>query len=106
MGLPNNDELEGKWDQAKGKTKETIGRAINDDDLAALSATRRATRLSRSQASKGISHPGQSSSPIPGSGRVPSKRTDCNDAGSTPSARKIVGATCVVVTRRSTCRSW
>jgi len=35
MGLPNSDEVEGKWDQAKGKTKETIGRAINDDDLEA-----------------------------------------------------------------------
>ena len=35
MGLPNNDELEGKWDQAKGKTKETIGKALNDDDLEA-----------------------------------------------------------------------
>ena len=35
MGLPNSDEMEGKWDQAKGKTKETIGRALNDDDLAA-----------------------------------------------------------------------
>jgi uncharacterized protein YjbJ (UPF0337 family) len=35
MGLPNSDEMEGKWDQAKGKTKETIGNALNDDDLAA-----------------------------------------------------------------------
>ena len=35
MGLPNRDEVEGKWDQAKGKTKETIGNALNDDDLAA-----------------------------------------------------------------------
>ena len=35
MGLPNRDELEGKLDQAKGKTKETIGRAINDDELEA-----------------------------------------------------------------------
>jgi len=35
MGLPNRDEMEGKWDQAKGKTKETIGNALNDDDLAA-----------------------------------------------------------------------
>ncbi|HKG60182.1 MAG TPA: CsbD family protein [Pyrinomonadaceae bacterium] len=35
MGLPNNDELEGKWDQAKGRTKETIGNAFDDDDLAA-----------------------------------------------------------------------
>ena len=33
MGLPNRDELEGKFDQAKGKTKETVGRAINDQDL-------------------------------------------------------------------------
>ena len=33
MGLPNKDEMEGKWDQAKGKTKETIGRAINDPEM-------------------------------------------------------------------------
>jgi uncharacterized protein YjbJ (UPF0337 family) len=33
MGLPNRDEVEGKLDQAKGKTKETIGRAIDDRDL-------------------------------------------------------------------------
>jgi uncharacterized protein YjbJ (UPF0337 family) len=33
MGLPNRDELEGKFDQAKGKTKETIGRALDDQDL-------------------------------------------------------------------------
>ena len=35
MGLPNRDEVEGKWDQAKCKTKETIGRAIDDDELEA-----------------------------------------------------------------------
>ena len=34
MGLPNRDEVEGKWDQAKGKAKEGIGRAIDDDHLA------------------------------------------------------------------------
>jgi uncharacterized protein YjbJ (UPF0337 family) len=33
MGLPNTDELEGKFDQAKGKTKETVGRAVDDRDL-------------------------------------------------------------------------
>lgn len=33
MGLPNKDEVKGKWDQAKGATKETVGRAINDRDL-------------------------------------------------------------------------
>jgi uncharacterized protein YjbJ (UPF0337 family) len=33
MGLPNRDEVEGKFDQAKGKTKETIGRAIDDREL-------------------------------------------------------------------------
>lgn len=33
MGLPNKDELEGKFDQAKGNAKETVGRAINDRDL-------------------------------------------------------------------------
>ncbi|HEX6718185.1 MAG TPA: CsbD family protein [Pyrinomonadaceae bacterium] len=35
MGLPNRDEVEGKFDQAKGKTKETIGRAFDDPDLEA-----------------------------------------------------------------------
>ena len=35
MGLPNRDELEGKFDQAKGSAKETVGRAINDRDLEA-----------------------------------------------------------------------
>lgn len=33
MGLPNRDEVEGKLDQAKGKVKETIGRATDDDQL-------------------------------------------------------------------------
>lgn len=33
MGLPNKDEVEGKFDQAKGSVKETVGRAINDRDL-------------------------------------------------------------------------
>ena len=35
MGLPNRDEVEGKFDQAKGKVKETVGRAIDDDELEA-----------------------------------------------------------------------
>jgi uncharacterized protein YjbJ (UPF0337 family) len=35
MGLPNRDEVEGKLDQAKGSTKETIGRAIDDEELEA-----------------------------------------------------------------------
>lgn len=35
MGLPNRDEIEGKFDQAKGKTKEVVGRAIDDRDLEA-----------------------------------------------------------------------
>lgn len=33
MGLPNRDELEGKFDQAKGRTKETVGRALDDKEL-------------------------------------------------------------------------
>ena len=33
MGLPNRDELKGKFDQAKGTAKETVGRAVNDRDL-------------------------------------------------------------------------
>ena len=35
MGLPNKDELEGKFDQVKGATKEAVGRATNDRDLEA-----------------------------------------------------------------------
>ncbi len=35
MGLPNRDEMEGKWDQAKGRVKEGVGRAIDDEDLEA-----------------------------------------------------------------------
>ena len=35
MGLPNRDEVEGKLDQAKGKVKETVGKAIDDDELEA-----------------------------------------------------------------------
>ena len=31
----NRDEMEGKWDQTKGKVKENVGRAINDRDLEA-----------------------------------------------------------------------
>jgi uncharacterized protein YjbJ (UPF0337 family) len=35
MGLPNRDEIEGKFDQVKGRTKEGIGRALDDDELEA-----------------------------------------------------------------------
>ena len=33
MGLPNKDEIKGKFDQVKGQTKETVGRALDDRDL-------------------------------------------------------------------------
>ncbi|MGH9959721.1 MAG: CsbD family protein [Pyrinomonadaceae bacterium] len=33
MGLPNRDELEGKFDKAKGGIKENVGRALDDRDL-------------------------------------------------------------------------
>ena len=33
MSLPNKDEMEGKFDQAKGKVKETVGRTINDPNM-------------------------------------------------------------------------
>jgi len=35
MGLPNRDEIEGKLDQAKGTTKETVGRVLDDGELEA-----------------------------------------------------------------------
>ena len=33
MGLPNRDEMEGKYDQAKGSVKETVGDAIGDREI-------------------------------------------------------------------------
>ncbi|MDT5157920.1 MAG: hypothetical protein QOC61_1497 [Acidobacteriota bacterium] len=33
MGAPNKDEMEGKYDQAKGSIKEGLGRLTGDDEL-------------------------------------------------------------------------
>jgi uncharacterized protein YjbJ (UPF0337 family) len=33
MGLPNKDEVEGKFDQAKGAVKENVGRAVGDSEM-------------------------------------------------------------------------
>lgn len=33
MGAPNRDEMEGKFDQAKGSVKENVGRAIGDREM-------------------------------------------------------------------------
>ncbi len=33
MSTPNRDEVEGKWDKAKGTVKENVGRAIGDRDM-------------------------------------------------------------------------
>ncbi|HXM35801.1 MAG TPA: CsbD family protein [Pyrinomonadaceae bacterium] len=33
MGLPNKDEIKGKFDQVKGDVKEGAGRALDDRDL-------------------------------------------------------------------------
>ena len=33
MGIPNKDEVEGKFDQAKGTVEENIGRATGDGEL-------------------------------------------------------------------------
>ena len=35
MGAPNSDEMEGKYEQAKGSVKEGVGRLTGDDDLQA-----------------------------------------------------------------------
>ncbi len=32
-GLPNRDELEGKFDQAKGKIKKNVGRMADDPEM-------------------------------------------------------------------------
>ena len=31
--MPNEDQVKGKWDQAKGTVKETIGKATGDRDM-------------------------------------------------------------------------
>jgi uncharacterized protein YjbJ (UPF0337 family) len=33
MGIPNKDEIKGKFDQAKGAIKEKIGRATGDEEM-------------------------------------------------------------------------
>jgi uncharacterized protein YjbJ (UPF0337 family) len=33
MGLPNQDEVKGKFDQVKGQIKEKAGQALNDHEL-------------------------------------------------------------------------
>jgi uncharacterized protein YjbJ (UPF0337 family) len=33
MGLPNRDEVKGKFDQVKGKIKEKVGGAVDDREL-------------------------------------------------------------------------
>ncbi|HEX8559220.1 MAG TPA: CsbD family protein [Pyrinomonadaceae bacterium] len=35
MGAPNHDEVEGKYDQAKGSLKEGFGRLTGDDEMEA-----------------------------------------------------------------------
>ena len=35
MGAPNKDEMEGKYNQAKGSVKEGLGRLTGDDDMRA-----------------------------------------------------------------------
>ena len=42
MGLPNKDEVEGKFDQAKGAIKENVGRAIDDKEMESEGAADRA----------------------------------------------------------------
>lgn len=42
MSLPNSDEVEGKFDQAKGAVKENVGRAVNDREMEGEGAADRA----------------------------------------------------------------
>jgi uncharacterized protein YjbJ (UPF0337 family) len=43
MGLPNDDEIEGKFDQAKGAVKDKLGEATGDRDLEAEGEADRAS---------------------------------------------------------------
>jgi uncharacterized protein YjbJ (UPF0337 family) len=38
MGAPNRDEVEGKYEQAKGSVKEGLGRVTGDDEMEAEGA--------------------------------------------------------------------
>ena len=42
MGMPNRDEMKGKFDQAKGTVKENVGRAFDDRDMETKGAAERA----------------------------------------------------------------
>jgi uncharacterized protein YjbJ (UPF0337 family) len=42
MGLPNKDEVKGKFEQAKGTVKENVGRATNQPDVEREGAAERA----------------------------------------------------------------
>jgi len=42
MGFPNKDEVEGKFDQAKGAVKENVGDAIDDERMQSEGAAERA----------------------------------------------------------------
>jgi len=42
MGFPNKDEVEGKFDQAKGAIKENVGDAIDDEKMQSEGAAERA----------------------------------------------------------------
>lgn len=43
MGIPNRDEVEGKFDQAKGAVKENVGRAVGDREMEAEGTADRAS---------------------------------------------------------------
>ena len=42
MGFPNKDEVEGKFDQAKGAVKENVGRAVDNEEMETEGAAERA----------------------------------------------------------------
>jgi uncharacterized protein YjbJ (UPF0337 family) len=42
MGLPNEDEMNGKWDQAAGAVKDKVGEATGDRDLESRGEAQRA----------------------------------------------------------------
>lgn len=43
MSLPNDDEVKGTWDKAKGAVKENVGHAVGNPDLEAEGKADRAS---------------------------------------------------------------
>ena len=52
MGMPNRDEVKGKYEAAKGSVKETVGQVIDDKEMEREGAAERGAGDARHQVGK------------------------------------------------------